>query len=178
MRDLFGRASRSAVVRLGITAAILAYLATRIDMAEAARAVAVVSRTHLALTLVLVAVDRAVMILRWILLLRAGGIPIATPDAIRLFLVSSFVGSFLPAGVGADAVRAYGLAREATTGSEAGPTSDARWSIVRLLRLWERSPPRTALRSRVRVTGLPPGARGGTKRHESRTASMDSTVLV
>ena len=107
------------LVRLAITAAILALLATRIDMAEAARAVAAVGRPHLAMVLVLVAVDRAVMILRWILLLRASGIPITTRDATRLFLVSSFVGSFLPAGVGADAARAYGLARESTTGSEA-----------------------------------------------------------
>ena len=43
-----------------------------------------------------------------------------TRDAARLFLVSSFVGSFLPAGVGADAARAYGLARDAArAGSEA-----------------------------------------------------------
>ena len=62
--------------------------------------------------LALVAIDRAVMILRWILLLRASGIPISTGEAMRLFLVSSFVGSFLPAGIGADAARAYGLSRD------------------------------------------------------------------
>jgi uncharacterized protein (TIRG00374 family) len=107
------------LLRLAITAAILAYLATNIDMAAAARATAAVSRPHLILVLVMVALDRAVMILRWILLLRASGNPIATADATRLFLVSSFVGSFLPAGVGADAARAYGLARENTAGSEA-----------------------------------------------------------
>lgn len=106
-------------VRLAITAAILAFLSTRIDMAEAARAVAAISRPHLMLVLALVAVDRAVMVLRWILLLRASGIAISTRDATRLFLVSSFVGSFLPAGVGADAARAYGLTRASTTGSEA-----------------------------------------------------------
>ena len=107
------------LLRLAITAAILAYLATRIDMAEAARATAAISRPHLILVLLMVGLDRAVMILRWVLLLRASGNPISTADATRLFLVSSFVGSFLPAGVGADAARAYGLARENTTGSEA-----------------------------------------------------------
>lgn len=117
--DLLGRASRSTLVRLVVTAAILVYLSTRIDMAEAARAVAAISLPHLAAVLVLVGVDRAVMILRWVLLLRASGIAISAGDATRLFLVSSFVGSFLPAGVGADAARAYGLARESTTGSEA-----------------------------------------------------------
>lgn len=119
VQDLLARATRSTLVRLVITGAILAYLSTRIDMGDAARAVAAISRPHLAVVLVLVLVDRAVMILRWILLLRASGIAISTADATRLFLVSSFVGSFLPAGVGADAARAYGLARESTTGSEA-----------------------------------------------------------
>ena len=99
------------IVRLAITAAILAYLATRIDMAAAAQAIADVSLQHLLLVLVMVGIDRAVMILRWILLLRASGIDICTKDATRLFLVSSFVGSFLPAGIGADAARAYGLTR-------------------------------------------------------------------
>ena len=119
MRDLFARASRSTLIRLAITVAILAYLSTRLDMGDAARAVGAIRRPHLLIVLGLVAIDRAVMILRWILLLRASGIAIAPRDATRLFLVSSFVGSFLPAGVGADAARAYGLARESTSGSEA-----------------------------------------------------------
>ena len=104
--DLLGRAARSTLIRLAITAAILAYLATRIDMGDAARAMAAISRPHLAAVLLLIAVDRAVMILRWVLLLRASGIAISAGDAARLFLVSSFVGSFLPAGIGADAARA------------------------------------------------------------------------
>jgi uncharacterized protein (TIRG00374 family) len=107
------------LLRLAITAVILAILAMGIDMGDSARAIAAIDLRYLALVLVLVAIDRSVMILRWVLLLRASGIAIATRDAARLFLVSSFVGSFMPAGVGADAARAYGLARETTTGSEA-----------------------------------------------------------
>ncbi|HEX6215957.1 MAG TPA: lysylphosphatidylglycerol synthase transmembrane domain-containing protein [Vicinamibacterales bacterium] len=107
------------LIRLAITAAILGYLATTIDMAAAARATAAISPSHLMLVLLMVAIDRAVMVLRWILLLRASGNPISTGNATRLFLVSSFVGSFLPAGIGADAARAYGLSRENTSGSEA-----------------------------------------------------------
>ena len=80
-------------------------------MGASARAIAAIDLRYLALVLGLVAIDRAVMILRWVLLLRASGIAITTADAARLFLVSSFVGSFLPAGVGADAARAYGLSR-------------------------------------------------------------------
>jgi uncharacterized membrane protein YbhN (UPF0104 family) len=117
--------------RLLITVAILAYLATRIDMGEAARATAAISKPHLALVLMMVGLDRAVMILRWLLLLRASGIPISTGEATRLFLVSSFVGSFLPAGIGADAARAYGLARSTTHDPRPkAPASEALASVA------------------------------------------------
>lgn len=113
------RAVGSRTIRVLITAAILAYLATRIDMGEAARAVLRLDPWHLALVLALVALDRAVMIFRWILLLRATETKIAAATAAHIFLVSSFVGSFLPAGVGGDAARAWGLSRETSRGSEA-----------------------------------------------------------
>ena len=113
------------IVRLAITAGILAYLATRIDMAAAARAIAEVSTQHLLLVLVMVGLDRAVMILRWVLLLRASGINISTADATRLFLISSFVGSFLPAGIGADAARAYGLTRATSQAPSSKPQAHA-----------------------------------------------------
>jgi uncharacterized protein (TIRG00374 family) len=107
------------ILRFIMTAVILAILAMGIDMGESARAIAAIDLRYLALVLGLVAIDRAVMILRWLLLLRASNINISSGDAARLFLVSSFVGSFLPAGVGGDAARAYGLSRETTSGSEA-----------------------------------------------------------
>jgi uncharacterized protein (TIRG00374 family) len=106
------------MIRLAITAVILVLLARGIDFGESARAIAAIDRRYLALVLALVAIDRCVMIWRSILLLRSSGIPIAAGAAARLFLVSSFVGSFLPAGVGADAARAYGLSRENISGSE------------------------------------------------------------
>lgn len=99
------------LLRFAITAIILAILVLGIDMGASARAIAAIDLRYLGLVLGLVAIDRAVMILRWVLLLRAGGIAITTRDAARLFLVSSFVGSFLPAGIGGDAARAYGLSR-------------------------------------------------------------------
>jgi uncharacterized membrane protein YbhN (UPF0104 family) len=110
---------RSAWVRLVITAAILAWMATRIDMAEAARATVSVHPLAIVVVAALVALDRVVMIWRWLLLLRATGAPIGARDAARIFLVSSFVGGFLPAGVGGDAARAWSLARHTDRRSEA-----------------------------------------------------------
>lgn len=107
------------IVRLIVTAAILALLASTIDMAAAAHAVAAVDRGYLLLVLALVAIDRMVMILRWVLLLGASGVAVTASHAAKIFLVSSFVGSFLPAGVGGDAARAWGLTRVTSKGSEA-----------------------------------------------------------
>lgn len=116
---MLARLAGSWWARAALTAAILAWLATRIDMAAAARAVVSVSLPHLLLVLALVAVDRLVMCWRWILLLRARGVPVAAGQAARVFLVSSFVGSFLPAGIGGDAARAWSLAQITARGGEA-----------------------------------------------------------
>jgi hypothetical protein len=106
-------------VRAAITAAILAWMATRIDMAAALRAIAAVHPLAVAGVLALVALDRVVMIWRWVLLLRATGAPVDARTAARIFLVSSFVGGFLPAGVGGDAARAWALSRHTDRRSEA-----------------------------------------------------------
>jgi uncharacterized protein (TIRG00374 family) len=106
-------------IRLLVTAGILAYLATTIDMAAAARAIADIDRRYLVAVLVLVAIDRSVMILRWVLLLGASGVSVTPQRAASIFLVSSFIGSFLPAGVGGDAARAWSLTRLTSKGNEA-----------------------------------------------------------
>lgn len=121
---MVARLAASWWTRLAITAAILAWLATRIDMGAAARAVLSVSPAHLALVLLLVAVDRLVMIWRWILLLTARGVAVAPGEAARVFLVSSFLGTFLPAGIGGDAARAWSLTRIT------GRTGEALASVV------------------------------------------------
>lgn len=113
------RLLRSTWVRLVFSALILWWLSTRIDMAAAARAIISIELKYLGAVLALVALDRVIMIYRWVLLLRASGVPITGAKAADIFLVSSFVGSFLPAGVGADAARAYSLRNHIVEGGEA-----------------------------------------------------------
>ncbi len=100
---------RSFWVRAAVTGLILAYLLREVDAGAAARAMLRADPAALAIVGLLVLLDRVVMIWRWVLLLRASGTAITTATAARIFLVSSFVGSFLPAGVGGDAARAYAL---------------------------------------------------------------------
>jgi uncharacterized membrane protein YbhN (UPF0104 family) len=116
---LIASLARSLWFRLGVTLTILAWLSTRIDLALAVRAIGGVDLVALLVVAILVALDRVVMIWRWVLLLRATGAPVGTGTAARIFLVSSFVGSFLPAGVGGDAARAWQLSRHTARGHEA-----------------------------------------------------------
>jgi uncharacterized membrane protein YbhN (UPF0104 family) len=103
--------ARSFWVRLAFTGVILAYLVASIDLQAALQALLGVDLRYVALVASLVALDRVVMIWRWIVLLRATGTPVQGRTAARIFLESSFVGSFLPAGVGGDAARAWQLSR-------------------------------------------------------------------
>jgi len=69
--------------------------------------------TWIAAAVLLVVVDRTLMAYRWIVLLcpidRASRPPVTA--LLRIFFVSTFIGTFLPASVGGDIVRAYGLSR-------------------------------------------------------------------
>ena len=106
-------------LRALLTVAILGYLATRIDMRAAGAALLQLDLGAALLVLFLLVIDRAVMIWRWLLLLRASDTPVTARSATWIYLVSSFVGSFLPAGVGADVMRAYSLGQRTSENSEA-----------------------------------------------------------
>lgn len=74
-----------------------------------------------ALACVLVLLDRALMAYRWLKLLSPLDPNHRPPVAavVRVFFVSTFLGTFLPASVGGDALRAYGLSREGVSGTDA-----------------------------------------------------------
>src|SRR5205814_8489355 len=69
----------------------------------------------------LVLADRTLMAYRWLVLLCTVEPEVRPPLAaiMRIFFVSTFVGTFLPASVGADAVRAYSISRDRVAGADA-----------------------------------------------------------
>jgi uncharacterized protein (TIRG00374 family) len=85
----------------------------------------------------LVLLDRALMAYRWLVLLR----PFSGPDGptlrvvMRIFFISTFVGTFLPASIGGDAVRAYALSkhRVPTAGAIASVLMDRILGVLSLL---------------------------------------------
>jgi uncharacterized protein (TIRG00374 family) len=105
------------VVGLGLAIWLVALADPRAVLQSLSRA----SPTWLFAAVGLVLVDRTLMAYRWVLLLRAR---LATRDVplwgvMRIFFVSTFLGTFLPASVGGDAVRALQLSRLNVAGTEA-----------------------------------------------------------
>ena len=101
------------LVRLLVATALTALLLWK---ANPAAVVAVTLRADLRwilLAIALVVVDRTLMAYRWLVLLCPIDVRSRPPfrAVMRLFFVSTFLGTFLPASVGGDAVRAYGLAQ-------------------------------------------------------------------
>jgi uncharacterized protein (TIRG00374 family) len=102
--------SLGGVVRLAIAAALVGYLLWRSDPGDVWHALAHASIAPLLVAIALVLADRAVMAYRWFVLLRPLERQLPPFSTIlRIFFVSTFMGTFLPASVGGDVVRAYSL---------------------------------------------------------------------
>ena len=105
--------SPGALLRIAVALGLTAFILWQSDPRAIGAALAGANWRWIAATLALVLVDRALMAWRWLLLLRpvASGAALTLPVVLRIFFVSTFVGTFLPASVGGDAVRAVSLSR-------------------------------------------------------------------
>jgi uncharacterized protein (TIRG00374 family) len=104
-------------VAVGLTA----FLLWQSDLSAVMQAARGADLRFIFLACALVIADRALMAYRWLALLSPLGPGNRPPFSavMRIFFVSTFVGTFLPASVGGDAVRAYGLSKEGVTGVDA-----------------------------------------------------------
>jgi glycosyltransferase 2 family protein len=109
------------LLRLAVAAALLGYTLWRSDPRAVWRAGAGAAFEPLLVAVLLVLVDRALMAYRWFVLLRPLEHHRLPPFGVilRIFFVSTFVGTFLPASIGGDAVRAYSLSRHNVPAADA-----------------------------------------------------------
>lgn len=109
----------SRVLRLAVAVGLTAFVLWKADVSAVARATAGLDLRWAAAAVLLVLVDRALNAYRWIALLCVLSPGSRPPFAavLRIFFVSTFVGTFLPS-VGGDIYRAYSLAREQVRVSE------------------------------------------------------------
>jgi hypothetical protein len=109
----------SRAIRIAVAVGLTAFVLWKADVSAVARATRDLDLRWAAAAVLLVLVDRALNAYRWIALLCAlspGSRPPFT-TVLRIFFVSTFVGTFLPS-VGGDIYRAYSLAREEVPVSE------------------------------------------------------------
>jgi uncharacterized protein (TIRG00374 family) len=102
-----------AVVRIAVAAGLTLLVLWKSDPSVVLAAALRADPRGILIACALVILDRALMAYRWLVLLRP--LPAGTRppflEVMRVFFVSTFVGTFLPASVGGDAVRAFALAR-------------------------------------------------------------------
>ena len=107
------RPSAGSVLRIGVAAGLTLFVLWKSHPRQVLEAASGARLAPILAAVGLVVLDRALMAYRWLVLLRP--LPAARrppfSEVMRVFFVSTFVGTFLPASVGGDAVRALGLAR-------------------------------------------------------------------
>lgn len=105
--------SPGALARLAVAAGLTALILWKIDARAAGAALAAADWRWILAAVALVLVDRALNAYRWLVLLRplAAGAVLQLADVLRVFFVSTFVGTFLPASIGGDAVRAVAISK-------------------------------------------------------------------
>ena len=107
------RTTAARVARIAVAAGLTGYILWRSDPSAVVAAAAGVDWRWIGVAVLLVLVDRALMAYRWVALLCTIESERRPPigPLLRVFFVSTFVGTFLPASIGGDIVRSYGLAR-------------------------------------------------------------------
>jgi glycosyltransferase 2 family protein len=107
------RLSAGSVARLAVAVTLTAVIIWRNNPGAILATATHTDLRWILAAVLLVLVDRSLMAYRWVVLLRVTdsgeGVPLAA--ILRVFFVSTFVGTFLPASIGADVVRAYSLSR-------------------------------------------------------------------
>lgn len=99
------------LLRVGVSFALLALLLFLVDLETVWGVIAQARPELLALMFACMIAERLFAAFRWLVLLRTVEPGIAYWPVLRVTLISNFVGTFLPGGVGIEVLRVHGLAR-------------------------------------------------------------------
>jgi hypothetical protein len=105
-------------LRAAVSLGLVALMISRLDTSNMMRFLRRADLTLVGLTLLAVFADRAMMGLRWMKLVEALEVRASRSKLLKIFFLSTFFGSFLPSGVGGEAVRALSFSRLTSRGVE------------------------------------------------------------
>jgi uncharacterized membrane protein YbhN (UPF0104 family) len=97
------------ILRIAVPLVLLAYLSSKVSLADLGRALRLVSAVNLCAVLLLVLFNLLLAAVRWRLTLRACGVTGRAPilELFRLHLIGAFYTTCVPGGVGGEVVRAF-----------------------------------------------------------------------
>jgi uncharacterized membrane protein YbhN (UPF0104 family) len=108
----------SLFLRIAVSVGLIAFMLSRLDLDNMLRFLRRADPGLVVLTLLTVFTDRSFMVVRWMKLIEALDIHVPPLRVVKIFFLSTFFGSFLPSGVGGEAVRAVSFSRLTSRGVE------------------------------------------------------------
>lgn len=108
------------MVRWAVSLGLLGLLLTLVDLGEISEVFQSADATYLVLAVVIMLGDRVLMAGKWLPLLWINVPDVSAGRAVRAYFAASFAALFLPASVGGDALRAYGVGKDRDAVMEVG----------------------------------------------------------
>ena len=99
-------------LRFGLSALLLAWLFSRIDYKHTWAAVKGADKSYLLAAFGIFFVTNIMILLRWLILMRALHLKFRKLSGVRWFFIGLFCNLFLPTSIGGDVIKALGLAKE------------------------------------------------------------------
>ena len=99
------------IVKIVVSAGLLAYLLSRISLDELLTLITSVDRSLLATAALVFLVSNVLGSLQWHLLLCSSGASLSFGQTFRFYFVGLFFNNFLPANIGGDAIKVYDVSR-------------------------------------------------------------------
>ncbi|MHA1484999.1 MAG: lysylphosphatidylglycerol synthase transmembrane domain-containing protein, partial [Candidatus Thorarchaeota archaeon] len=110
------------IIKVGVTVCLMAFLLSRVNLAEIVEALKSASILYLVVAQVLLFSQVVVGAYRWQILLSPKGIRVPLRSLTAFYLVGSFFNRFLPTALGGDVMRGYELARRSGRGVDSATT--------------------------------------------------------
>lgn len=102
------------LLRFGLSAALLWWLYTKIDVGHTAEVLRSANVQGIIFAMFFFAAINAILIARWIVLIKALGLSTPLPVAVRYYLIGLFGNLFLPSAIGGDVIKILGLCRNSS----------------------------------------------------------------
>ena len=104
----------SFLARIILSAALLAWLFSKIDTAQMISILKTADLMFIGLALFIFLLINLVILLRWYVLIKALDLKVSFFDVVRNFFIGLFCNLFLPSAIGGDIVKAFGLAKNSS----------------------------------------------------------------